>query len=1154
MRRQRVCSVHGWSRLAIVGAVAVSTLLVAGCGGAPSAGGGGGDNVLVSDALSFQGSMSGKLVSTQSTRGSQSAGAAAQEAPPDFDTTNTCIRVKDLMGNDLLDANGQPYEVVDVDSDGGFSIEGLPVGTDFTVCGDIGKDGSCEFESCIQIPSEDGGLVGDLQAAQVDPLTTTVLAKLRRLMEIKGVDVADLPFSPATVVERIVGAYTNLFEESGIDQEITREQIGSLTLRELAEFFDSSIPELVRSGMQVVEGNLALAKAGDVESTALAAAEVFLHAGFPIADEPGGVDLSALADIEGVEVTTLRDLFAFKGPFDDEFAEVDEGFGEAIGAAQVGEEGFDAIPVYVSTATEPNRNFSEDEMVVGDDAPGSDMPVIFDYLLMEMARLQVDGRRITLASLYDLLTSVERGLGARLTYFVFDPNFVGPPLTVFQTENGEGKAINLEKIFRRFSDEGFGNIRPEDFDRQEQRLRRLIAELLGDTIPPAFKRFFGGVTSERIAGIGDLADRIREARAHLPFSRSGPSAFFVVADGDVFRDDTADVSPVSVNADLTVDGEVLSLSYDPSGNGTFYLGFSEGTEEEGFVELLVRETGRFLHTPRGPVRVNMNNDSLFEPIDGQPFIDFVSTDGSFYPGTTITVIRSDFIPEPFDPSLHGRDDGSIDGFVDGPEPVFEDETFLDVVTDGPDDVMTDDPVDLVDEIIVDEIVDVPTTDGPVVAEFDGGDGLPGPHEQVFVLAERPGGDPVAVDFDRFTGTVTFNPNGRYVLMFLPESEDTGVFALFNEQTGRIASRKDPADFFKAPIDRPDRFEEFFNEFDRFDEFDVDGFDSLEEFDFENLVGDFLDELPPDGEFQPMDEEFPPIDNFDEFDEFGDPILDDPNAPVDDAEPPVDDSLLPAQVDDGTVTDEETIVEEDVPAGDGLIDDDIFIDDPGFDFDPNAILVHAGEIIGLDVARKSFNNVFGVEVANERYNADGDPYYDDINGNATQDENEPTAPFRPTLFDPGDWRSTDLRLFYRRADNGESVSFEQIDFESATPRTLEGVELVPRNYLPRLNAFRFGRPNTAINLLTAFLPPEFFNGTNGLSRETRVDVFSAIAIINMVMDQVLNVEADIDIDGLGPLPKQRMLIDANIFLAPVGDPFVMLIKGFQDRSERFTEAP
>jgi hypothetical protein len=209
-----------------------------------------------------------------------------------------------------------------------------------------------------------------------------------------------------------------------------------------------------------------------------------------------------------------------------------------------------------------------------------------------------------------------------------------------------------------------------------------------------------------------------------------------------------------------------------------------------------------------------------------------------------------------------------------------------------------------------------------------------------------------------------------------------------------------------------------------------------------------------------------------------------------------------------------------------------------------ILVTAETVVGLPLARDTFTHVFGTDVPNERYDAGGDPYFDDMNGNGVQDENEPTTPHRPMLFDPNDWRSTDVRMYYRRADNGAAVTFEEIQFDAPTPVTMDGVPLVPRNFMARLNAYRFGRPNTAVNLLTAFAPPEFFDGTHALNRDTRIDIFSAVAVVNLVMDQVFNVQADVDLDGMGPLPRQNTLIDAHMFVAPIGDPFVLVLNGFR----------
>lgn len=94
---------------------------------------------------------------------------------------------------------------------------------------------------------------------------------------------------------------------------------------------------------------------------------------------------------------------------------------------------------------------------------------------------------------------------------------------------------------------------------------------------------------------------------------------------------------------------------------------------------------------------------------------------------------------------------------------------------------------------------------------------------------------------------------------------------------------------------------------------------------------------------------------------------------------------------------------------------------------------------------------------------------------------------------------------------------------------------------------FGGFDFAINLLTTFLPAEFFNGTQAINEDTEVGIFQALAMINLVMERVFNVEADVDFDGPGPLPATTELIDAHLFVVPIGDPLALLIDGFEQLS-------
>ncbi len=1010
-------------------------------GGSGGSGGSGGGNTLLNDASGYDGTLNGKVSDQQTTRASTEDGSSAQEAPPDIDTENTMVEFVDVAGEPLLDENGNPIPAVPLNPDGSFTAEGLPVGVDFTVCVDIESNGSCDIQSCVNIPNDDPNApgTGHVDNAQVDPLTTLVLAKLHALVEEKGIKPEDLPISPVALVTRIVDAYIHLFEESGVDAEVTLEDIQALSAEQLAALFDEVIPSLAQSGMLAARGNLGLVRAGDVNAAALAAAEIFLQAGFPIADGPDPLDLSSLGDLPGIEVKRLSELRAHGDPLTQDFVDA----GEDLPTAPAQFAGGTEPLVYFSTIAEPDRNFSDDESDAEGDT-GPKLPVINDYLFVQMAQLQLEGRQITLADIYDLLTSLDDGMGARLTYFVFDPTVFGPPATIFETRDGTGKAVHLDDLYGRIAAGGFQELSPEDLQRRDAEFRALLRELLADTVAPSMDTLAGAFMTDRVASVGELAARIRDARVHLPFSRTGSSTFFVVADGDPFRSEGT-VSPVTVDAVVSANGTVSSVTYNASGDGKFYLLSTEGTEGEGIVGLMNREAGRPLHGPRGPLRLNMHDEDIFALVNGALFIDFVSDTGSFYPGVNVSVVSSSFVPAPSDPStVQPAEDGSA-----------------------------------------------------------------GPNQQIFVLATAPGpgAEPVHVEYDTATGVATYNPAGRFLLQFTPDTQDTGLFMLFNESTGRPAGQEDPADFFTAPPPAPDE---------------------------PQLVGD-PNQLPPDGTIPPpdgtTDGTAPPPD--------GGTTSPDGTVPPAQTVDVVTDPSIGADGGTGTVTEGEPT--DTTPVGSPTLP-------------PDAVLVSLDAVVGLPVTREIFTHVFGTEVPNPRYNPDGDPYYDDINENGVQDADEPTSPFRPTLFKIDDWRSTDIRMYYRRADNNASVTFEDVAFDSETPKTQDGVDLVARNYLPRLNAFRFGRPNSALNLLTAFLPPEFFDGTHAFNASTAFDVFGAVAVINLMMDQSQNVEAIVDVDGPGPRPSRNVLIDAHMFVPPVGDPFVLLLKGFSSRSQVVNPTP
>lgn len=1001
----------------VISSVAV---LLSGCGGSTGSG---------STTSKFNGVAKGSVSSSSSTRESLDAasGSAQQVLPGDIDAAVVRVTFETLDGGPLLDVAGQPYAASSVDATGAFSVDGLPVAVDFVVAVDLDGDGTPDIRHIIQIPVDATGTGGQLENIVVDPLTTLIVSKLNSILQQSGIDAADLEISPTAIVERIVDAFTHMFEESGFDQSLTIEDIEGLTAANVEELFAALLPATVRSGIETVEGTIALEAAGDISGALRAAAEVFLRAGFPIADEPGGVDLSFLGDLPDVQVASIDQLFGGEDPFMD--PGTDPFLDPTGSAAQALLDG--GLPViYLSTVTEPDRNFVVNNEFEKD-GDGPRLPILKEKLLARMAQLHLEDRVITLRDLYNLLTNETIGLGVRLTYSPPMHGFDGPPPLVFETATGEGVAIDVDRILFDLLDSGLfdPSIDVDSFEAEEQLIRDKMRELLVGTVPPSMDRLFGALLSDRIETTDQLFSFIRKAKVHLPFSRSGPSNFFVIADGDKFRPDAGAVNPVSVDVEFGADGKPVRVTYNSAHTGAFYLGFSFDTEINNGVQLLVRETGFFLHGPNGgPVFANMGDAAVFQPINGVPFADFVSEEGEFWPGVPVSVSN----PE------HRIDATSTDGFNDA------------------------------------------TT-------------------QLFVLAVSPGqeSDPVRVDFDLATGTFSASPTGRYYLMFVPETESFGQFGLYDIDLNFMASVNDltGAGFVDSTIE------------------------ILEE----PVLVDGTEPPPPDGSEPPP----PPPD--------GTTSLDDPNAAQTAPTTSTTDPILdPPPPDDGTST-----TEPPPPPPDGTTTTEPF---PTFEL----ALVSPFEIVGLTVQPEFFRFVFGAEVPNERFDSAGNPYFDDVNGNGVEDAGEVTADFRPTLFNADDWRSTDVSRYYRRATGG-SVIVDEIDFQSREPRTFDGELLVARSFRPRLNAFKFGRPNSAINLLTTFLPPEFFDGTHSFAADTQLGVFQALAMINLVMEQMFNVEATIDIDGPGPFQPELAVIDAHLFVVPVGDPLVLILEGFESLS-------
>ncbi|MCG3128471.1 MAG: hypothetical protein CHACPFDD_03360 [Phycisphaerae bacterium] len=859
-----------------------------------------------STALSFGGSVSGNVdsVSTTSDAGDS---PSARKLRSRAIATNATGWFTDLNGDALLDANGEPYPSFSIATDGSFSVSGLPVGVDIVLNVDFDGDGDADLKTIVNIPATENSTDGALTGVVVDPLSTLIHAKIRAMLVSVGLDPREFELSLSGLVARIRDAFENLFSDSGVDEEITIDELLGLADDVLASLFDTVIPDAARRAMDMAAANVQLSQADTVDDVVVAAAQIMLRGGFVIADDAGGIDLSFLGSLPAVQKVAFQD-FHFE-----------HGDDAAQGVPVTGPD------LYYSTISEFDRNFPEEDLSGG---PGRG-PIFSEHILTQLAQLFLDGKTIDLSGLHAIVVNLEYGMGAR--YMFVRPNGPGePPSEVFLGIDGNPVEVNLGLLHEQIQMLGMFNF-DGNFEQHKADVRKLMIDFLAPTAEPSFDEIYAGILLDRVPSLDEFARFIRAQRAHLPFSRSGPAQVFALATEDGFQNPNA--APVTVDIIQDSNGSVSSARFISNGTGGYFLGFANPTPGGQAVEFIDRRNGRPLHNRKGIRQiVDVMDGSVFETVNGEAFGDAFSQTFTGYPGAPALRIQN---PD-FDPSQ---------------------------------------PAD-------------PETNPP--------------NFSAFVLMDQfgPDGEPVQVDF--VEGVATYNPEGTYFVMFLPDSNSTGFFQL----------------------------------------------------------------ISPNG--------------------------------------------APLQLTPGDET--------------------------------TNVLISPTAILGITLAPETSTHFFGTHVANPGYDADGAPYYDDFNNNNVQDAGEPVFDFREFLHNPADWRSTFVERYYRRADNNGFPAPQDIDWQASTPKLLNGVALVARNLKPRLNAFRFGRPNVTVNLLAAFAPPEFFNGANALNGATRVNPFMSLALLNLVFGSIHNVEAPIDFDGPGPLPLRNELVNADLFVLPIGDPLQLIVDG------------
>ncbi len=586
------------------------------------------------DALSYRGQVSG-TVSLESTS-TEANGAASRKTDLRALISPATAWFTTVDGDTLLDEQGNPYPTFQIGTDGSFSAGELPVGVDLVLNVDIDGDGTADLQTVFSIAADptSGDQSGEQTGVVCDPLSTLALAKLQEAFSSGGGGGAGkAPLSLFALLQRTRAAFAQLFENGGLEVVITLSDL--LGGGNRADLFDRLVPESARRGMEMAGKAALLSSATDIDGVMQAVCPILLKGGFAIVQYEGSqTSVEFLEGLEGVESISVEEFFALvERGSDDRFEDDDNSQSDPIGDDFGGE--LPAGTVYFASLSESNRNF-----------PGSDEgqtvrggPLLSSDALAELADMYLQEKTVSFEQVYTLITDPATGLGARLTY-----RPLGAPgaarLPRFVTEDGAGFAVNLGQFLARVRDLGLSSPLPGPFRAQLGELRRAIKTLLQETRTPPIELLWGELLD--FQGSADqFTDVLVSSRAHLPFSRTGPSELWVLAN----RNSPTDADPITVDVTLGPDSEISSVEYNTAGNGAYWLQHGPRERDGFFVHFVSTTTGRLLRIADGrPALGNLEDEEVLGEVGSASFFDaFVKTE-TVYPGGPLNVPNPDFDP------------------------------------------------------------------------------------------------------------------------------------------------------------------------------------------------------------------------------------------------------------------------------------------------------------------------------------------------------------------------------------------------------------------------------------------------------------------------------------------------------------------------------
>ena len=524
--------------------ICVLCIVISGCGG----GGGGGS----SSSSSTTGSISGSVSLTGSNATSFSEGQSSLMAPPPALKSNVGelaygsapLVPKDSTGFvrvAFYDLGGNRLFHLYTDEIGRFIASGLPKGEPMMVV--VEKDG-LNLVHFVTIPNNSSGLT----QVQIDPLTSLVAAKIRKMYLDRGIDFNDaISVNPAAIARQVQLALYGIREAFDVELQIEFDEL-HMAINNNADLFDSKVPksllDAVGNSMAAAAATIDLQNAAPEEMT-LAVAKKLYYLNFALLlAMDGNTDAALLTWVLNLPSAAKLSGIDFQSPY--------SGSGPCL---------------VFNPFVEPDRNDPD-----WSDIGGIDGPVFRDSDLAVMANAMATGKRYTLDDLHKIFF---RSAGAGF----------------MMTEGG-----HFGDIYGAFVLTGTNSAEMVPFDGDEPDFSQ------ANPIEPPFDYTFDELIGE-VPNLEELRQDLFHRRTHLDWNPTGCSHDYVVCKDDQYWQTSGKtINPVKVNISITRDGEggITAGTVTEAADGQYYLGFTHATEgDEGRFRFINITTGRELRTEKG---------------------------------------------------------------------------------------------------------------------------------------------------------------------------------------------------------------------------------------------------------------------------------------------------------------------------------------------------------------------------------------------------------------------------------------------------------------------------------------------------------------------------------------------------------------------------